>query len=91
MRAETNQIGGYIAFDRRLPIRTPFIFDHTKLSVHTLNIGLAGIEVYDILRDEYNIQIEFGDLGISGYLPAGDRDLELERSIAALAEINGAT
>ena len=35
-----------------------FDFDITKLSVHTLDIGLAGIEVYDILRDEYDIQIE---------------------------------
>ena len=35
-------------------------FDTTKLSIHTLEIGLAGIEVYDILRDEYDIQIEFG-------------------------------
>ncbi len=40
-----------------------FDFDITKLSVHTLDIGLAGIEVYDILRDEYDIQIEFGDIG----------------------------
>ena len=41
-----------------------FDFDITKLSVHTLDIGLAGIEVYDILRDEYDIQIEFGDIEI---------------------------
>ena len=39
------------------------ILDITKLSVHTREIGLAGIEVYDLLRDEYDIQIEFGDLG----------------------------
>lgn len=31
----------------------------TKLSIYTLDIGLAGIEVYDLLRDEYDIQIEF--------------------------------
>ena len=34
----------------------------TKLSVYTRDIGLAGIEVYDLLRDEYDIQIEFGDI-----------------------------
>ena len=39
------------------------IFDVTKLSIHTRDIGLAGIEVYDLLRDEYDIQAEFGDLG----------------------------
>ena len=44
----------------------------TKLSVNTLDVGLAGIEVYDLLRDEYDIQIEFGDLGnILAYLSIG--------------------
>lgn len=37
-------------------------FDVTKLSVYTRGIGLAGIEVYDLLRDEYDIQIELGDI-----------------------------
>ena len=60
----------------------------TKLSVHTLDIGLAGIEVYDILRDEYDIHIEFGDIGnILAYLSIGDRPQEVERLVSALAEI----
>lgn len=63
-------------------------FDTTKLSVYTKDIGLAGIEVYDILRDDYNIQIEFGDLGnILAIISAGDRGLEIERLISSLAEI----
>lgn len=68
--------------------RFGFDFDITKLSVHTLDIGLAGIEVYDILRDEYDIQIEFGDIGnILAYLSIGDRVQEIERLVSALAEI----
>ena len=68
--------------------RLRFDFDTTKLSVHTLDIGLAGIEVYDILRDEYDIQIEFGDIGnILAYLSIGDRPQEVERLVSALAEI----
>ena len=52
------------------------------------DIGLAGIEVYDILRDEYDIQIEFGDIGnILAYLSIGDRAQEVERLVSALAEI----
>ena len=51
-------------------------------------MGLAGIEVYDILRDEYDIQIEFGDLGnILAYLSIGDRMREIERLVGALAEV----
>ena len=58
-RKEINQIGGYYAFaGEKKNGSSIFDFDTTKLSVHTLDIGLAGIEVYDILRDEYDIQIE---------------------------------
>ena len=88
-REEINAIGGYYAFGTELIDGDAiFDFDPTKLSVHTRDIGLAGIEVYDILRDEYDIQIEFGDIGnILAYLSMGDRPQELERLVSALAEI----
>ena len=88
-RGEINAVGGYYAFGRELINgNAVFDFDTTKLSVHTLDIGLAGIEVYDILRDEYDIQIEFGDIGnILAYLSMGDRSQEVERLVSALAEI----
>lgn len=88
-RQEINAVGGYYAFGRELMNGdSVFDFDSTKLSVHTRDIGLAGIEVYDILRDEYDIQIEFGDIGnILAYLSMGDRLQELERLVSALSEI----
>lgn len=88
-RNEINQIGGYYAFSREMINGSSvYDFDATKLSVHTLDIGLAGIEVYDILRDEYDIQIEFGDLGnMLAYLSIGDRKQEVERLVSALADI----
>ena len=88
-REEINAIGGYYAFGKELVNGdSVFDFDITKLSVHTLDIGLAGIEVYDILGDEYDIRIEFGDIGnILAYLSIGDRVQEIERLVSALAEI----
>ena len=88
-REEINQIGGYYAFGRELCNGdTVYDFDPTKLSIHTRDVGLAGIEVYDLLRDEYDIQIEFGDIGnILAIVSAGDRELEIERLISALSEI----
>ncbi len=88
-REEINAIGGYYAFGSELVNGdSVFAFDPTKLSVHTRDIGLAGIEVYDILRDDYDIQIEFGDIGnVLAYLSIGDRPQELERLVSALAEI----
>ena len=88
-RNEINSIGGYYAYGKDLVNGTSvYDFDVTKLSVYTLGIGLAGIEVYDLLRDEYDIQIEFGDIGnILAYLSIGDRPQEVERLVSALAEI----
>ena len=88
-RNEINRLGGYYAFSEELIDGKAFFdFDRTKLSVHTRDIGLAGIEVYDILRDEYNIQIEFGDIGnILAIISAGDRALEIERLISSMSEI----
>ena len=61
-RNEINRMGGYYAYGPELVNKNSvYDFDVTKLSIHTLDIGLAGIEVYDIFRDEYDIQIEFGD------------------------------
>lgn len=89
-RQEINKIGGFIAFSKEICNGDScFDFDTTKLSVNTRNMGLAGIEVYDILRDEYDIQIEFGDLGnILAIISAGDRTLEIERLVSALTEIH---
>ena len=88
-RNEINKIGGYYAYSKELVNGDSiYAFDVTKLSVHTLDIGLAGIEVYDLLRDEYDIQIEFGDIGnILAYVSIGDRMRDIERLVSALAEI----
>ena len=88
-RAEINELGGYYAFGPELVDGdTAFAFDRTKLSVHTRDIGLAGIEVYDYLRDDYGIQIEFGDIGnLLAIISCGDRMMDIERLISALEEI----
>lgn len=88
-RGEINNIGDYYAFSKELVNgNSIYDFDLTKLSVHTLDVGLAGIEIYDILRDEYDIQIEFGDIGnILAYISVGDRKRDVERLVSALAEI----
>jgi lysine decarboxylase len=88
-RNEINKIGGYYAYSKELINGGDiYNFDLTKLSVYTREIGLAGKEVYDILRDEFEIQIELGDIGnIIAIISAGDRMFEIERLIAALSEI----
>ena len=89
-RDEINSIGGYYAYGKELINgSTVYDFDLTKLCVYTRDIGLEGIEVYDILRDEYDIQIEFGDIGnIMAYISIGDRIQDIKRLVGALAEIS---
>lgn len=88
-RDEINSIGGYYAIGSELIDGKAICdFDKTKLVIHTLPVGLAGIEVYDLLRDEYDIQMEFGDFGnCLAYLSVGDRVREIERLVGALSEI----
>ncbi|MBR4555101.1 MAG: aminotransferase class V-fold PLP-dependent enzyme [Ruminococcus sp.] len=88
-REEINSIGGYYAYGKDLVNGgSIFDFDVTKLSVYTRDIGLTDIEVYDLLRDEYDIQIEFGDIGnILAYISIGDRIQDIERLVGALEDI----
>jgi len=88
-REELNRIGGYYAYNSEL-VNGDSIFDldKTKLTVNTLGIGLAGIEVYDLLRDEYDIQMELGDIAnVLAYISIGDRERDMERLIGAMTEI----
>lgn len=88
-REEINELGDYYAFSKELVNGDSiFAFDETKLSVNTMDLGLAGIEVYDLLRDKYDIQVEFGDLGnILAYVSVGDKTKHIERLISALSDI----
>lgn len=88
-RREINSIGGYYAYGKDIVNGgSIFDFDVTKLSVYTRDMGLTGIEVYDLLRDEYDIQIEFGDIGnILAYISIGDRIQDIERLVGALEDI----
>lgn len=88
-RAEINKMEGFYAFSKELINGTNvFDFDITKLSVNSLQTGMAGIEVYDILRDEYDIQIEKGDIGnFLAYISIGDTQKGVERLCSALADV----
>ncbi|MDR0861409.1 MAG: aminotransferase class I/II-fold pyridoxal phosphate-dependent enzyme [Oscillospiraceae bacterium] len=89
-RAEINRIGTYYAYSRELVDGVDICdFDATKLAVATAGTGLSGIEIYDLLRDEYDIQTEFGDTSnVLAYISVGDRRQEIERLVGALSEIS---
>ena len=60
---EIAKIDGFEVFSKEnLNYSSVSDFDPIKISVNTSGTGLAGIEVYNILREEFNIQLEFGDV-----------------------------
>jgi arginine/lysine/ornithine decarboxylase len=88
-REKINAIPGCYAIGREA-IGNPgiFNFDPTKLSVTTRNMGLNGMELYDLLRDDYNIQMETGDIFNSlAILSLGDDYDHVDALIDALTDI----
>lgn len=88
-RDKINEIEGYYAFGKDL-IGNPGVydFDETKLGVCVKEIGLTGYEVERILRADYNIQVELGDMyNILCIISLGDRKESLDALINALLEI----
>ena len=89
-RKEINKINGFYAFGTEL-IGTPgvFGFDETKLGINVSQLGLTGFEVYDILRDEYSIQVEMGDVfNILALISTGDTIESVNTLIEALRDMS---
>lgn len=88
-RDRINKIEGLYAFGTEL-IGTPgtFSFDESKLGINVRKLGLTGFEVYDLLIDEYNIQVELADYyNILAIVSLGDTKEALDALIDALADI----
>ena len=88
-RDEINKIDGLSSFGKELVgIDGACGFDETKLAIKVNKIGLTGLEVYDILRDQYNIQMEFGDsYHTLAVISLGDTKENIDKLILALKDI----
>ncbi len=88
-REKINALGGYYAFAQELINGDEvFAFDPMKISVHTVGLGLAGIEVYSLLRETYGVQVEFGDVNNFLAIAAiGDSEEAHQALVNALKEI----
>lgn len=88
-RDEINKIDGLYAFGReRINGCGVFDFDETKLGIDVNGIGLTGFEAYDILRDEYNIQMELGDVcNILAIISVGDDKKSVKALVDAISDM----
>lgn len=89
-RDEINEIPGFYAFGKEIEGRNGvFKFDETKLVINTKKIGITGFKLYDILRDDYKIQMELGDtFNVLGIISLGDTYEAIDKLIFALRDIS---
>lgn len=88
-RKKISEISGINVFGENiLDGKNAFEFDKTKLCINATSLGLAGIELYELLRSEYRIQVEFGDINnILAVITVGDTKENIDRLICALKDI----
>ncbi len=89
IRSNINKIDGLNAFGREIIGKYGIVdFDELKLSINVHGLGLTGLEVYAILRDEYNIQVELGDMyNILAIVSVGDDENSLMKLYNALLDL----
>jgi len=89
-RTEINKIDGLYAFGKEIEDgEGTCAFDETKLVVNVTGVGLTGFKVYDILREDYGIQMELGDTGnVLAIVSLGDSEQSLSKLVYALREIS---
>ncbi|MCG0238416.1 MAG: aminotransferase class I/II-fold pyridoxal phosphate-dependent enzyme [Firmicutes bacterium] len=89
-RQEINKIPGLYCFGPEIIgfSSARFDFDPTKLTISVKELGLTGAEVEQILREEFNIEIELSDLyNILCIVSFGDTEDEINILINALRTI----
>ena len=89
-REELNKIEGIYAFGKELEgTKGVYRFDETKLVINVSDLGITGFKVYDILIDEFNIQMELGDThNVLAIVSLGDDENSINSLINAMKEIS---
>ncbi|GIM44824.1 arginine decarboxylase [Collibacillus ludicampi] len=89
-RKEINEIPGLYCFGEEiLDSSSKFAFDPTKLTISVKELGITGHQVEEILREEFNIEVELSDLyNILCIVTFGDTDETIDILVSALRRIS---
>ncbi|MDF2556879.1 MAG: speA [Bacillales bacterium] len=89
-RASINLIPGLYAYGlEKVGTNDIYSLDETKLGVQVSGLGITGFEVYEILRTEYNIQLELADThNILAIISFGDKKENLAHLVDALRDLS---
>lgn len=89
-RKEIDRIPGFKACGREHFLKHQvFDYDDTKLVIELDNINLTGFELYNMLRDEYQIQMELAEAyTLLGIIAIGSKKSHIDHLIWALKDIS---
>lgn len=91
-RKEINKIPGLYCFgpEKLGEVSSRFAFDPTKLCINVTKLGVPGIEIEKLLREEFNIEVELSDLyNVLCLITLGDTKRNVEALIEALRQLAG--
>jgi arginine/lysine/ornithine decarboxylase len=88
-RKRLNDIPGIKCFGKELlDLDGVHDFDETKLGINVSGMGLTGFEVYDLLIEHYNIQLELADMyNVLAIISLGDDKNSVGQLVEALRDI----
>lgn len=89
-RKEINRIPGFKARGREYFLsKNVFDYDDTKLVIELEHISLNGFEAYNLLKDEYHIQMELAEAyTLLGIIAIGSKKEHIDHLISALKDIS---
>lgn len=89
-RKQINRIPGFKATGRDYFLaRGVYDYDDTKLVIELDSINLTGFELYNMLKDQYHIQMELAEAyTILGIIAIGSKKIHIDNLINALADIS---
>lgn len=91
-RKEINKIPGLYCFgpEKLGEVSSRFAFDPTKLCINVTKLGVPGIEIEKLLREEFNIEVELSDLyNVLCLITLGDTRSNVQALIEALRQLAG--
>lgn len=91
-RAGINNIPGLYCFGPEIIGQTSsrFDFDPTKLCINVRELGVTGIDMEIMLREEFNIEVEMSDLyNVLCIISIGDHQEEIDLLLKALQTLAG--
>ncbi|MFH0947534.1 MAG: aminotransferase class I/II-fold pyridoxal phosphate-dependent enzyme [Elusimicrobiota bacterium] len=88
-RKKINRFKNFFCFTREDIRSRGYDLDVTKLTVNVTKTGLSGLEIEDLLNEQYNIQIDCADLfNLIAVMGIGSTKADVQKLVNALEDID---